>query len=162
MAPKTNQNRIKPNLGLVDDIDEYATKLMGKTAEGTVEEMHIVLGAVTKWIGVRHKLVEMENMDGTGLSAYRSALEGPDPFATHDSRSRTRTTASDILSPELGSELAELAERLPDADPGSARRDSPRPWGKGNPAARSIGGLRAGVSGDGDADQSDNRGRRDL
>jgi|SRR6516162_3112809 hypothetical protein len=159
MAPKVNDNKIKPNLDLVKEIDSFASDLMDDSGDANLTEKQDTLTAVTKWVGVRHKLIDVESLDGTGLTAYRDALK---PARALGEERTFADTATAVLSKSrgrppnrpaaevnhIGSDIDSLAASLPASDAGSVRRDSKGPSGEVDSFTERLRSIRAGISGD--------------
>jgi len=162
MAPQSkDQNRLKPNVELVGKIDEFAADMIDLASGLQLDERKDVLAVVTKWIAVRHKLVDVETLDGAGLSNYRTQINRPGDrpagytrtadavLSTGAGRPRKREQPPDS---ELGSDLESFANRLPDADVGDVRRDSEDPVNADYPLTERARRLRDGLSGNGESD----------
>jgi len=164
---KTQDAKLKPNIVLVDQIDRYATALLEASNAATFEDREAVLQAVTKWIGVRDKLLAVESLDGSGLSTYRNQIEGSRDRTESGRASGTpvtavskprRTSAADIIGPDhVGERLGEIAERLPAIHASRDRRSRASSIGTDNLAVERGGGAGNGLSGHGKSLDDDDR-----
>jgi hypothetical protein len=141
--------KLKPNGHLIGKIDLFAEDLMLSVHSASVEDRREVLGAVTKWIGVRHKLQESEGEDGAGLAGYRATITSP-AGERAAIRSRAGATSRAILEAGDGepvSELEALRQRLPTADAGHLGRSVQDLISEIHSASGGLRGVHVGIPG---------------